>query len=483
MKTKLFNTFKFRAMSVSRAKVDILQESGEYRGLYFSTEDMRQDMVQYPEIVFIDGTYNLFKRCLTLKLIVVENAHGETKIAGVGMLENEQRETIKWFINCFKNSNIDAISRIRSFITDKDLTGRNVIAEVIPNVPMYLCMYHTLRTFGRQVLTQSMSFSTENRDSSLKLLDNLVKSKTEKDYNSSYQELYRTAAPQVIEYFNKNWHPIRKEWSLFSMVNGNLGNTTNNRLKSLNGKIKDCIQRHCTMVDFTKAFFQFIHHRQYESDHKRANEFMKKSVVPLSSTEDEIKYEKLLSGYAFSQVKKELISSSLVSLVLKDEKEKKHFSSYNEDNIIVTLSECQCVFWTSMMLPCKHIFAVRKINNISLFDSELCANRWFTDNNFMRQTLSIKSIEKSVTSQSFCSISIVISPKKLSAQQKESRLKPLLNEIFHTVINSSQETFEYSMNTLRELQHHLRQNKQLAINNNDINEPVSKLVSTSLNKA
>lgn len=265
---------------ISGAKVNILQESGEYRGLYFSTEDMRQDMAQYPKIVFIDGTYNLFKRCVTLMLIVVENAHGETKIGGVGMLANEQRETIKWFINCFKDSNIDAVLRIRSFITDKDLTERNVIAEVFPNVPMYICMYHTLRTFGRQVTTQSMSISSEKRDTFLKLLDNLVKSKTEKDYKSNYQELCKTAAPQVIEYFNKNWHPIRKEWSLYSMVNGNLGNSTNNRLESLNGKIKDRTQRHRTMVDITKAFLQFIHHRQYESDHKRANEFIKKSVVP-----------------------------------------------------------------------------------------------------------------------------------------------------------------------------------------------------------
>jgi len=48
------------------------------------------------------------------------------------------------------------------------------------------------------------------------------------------------APESVINYYNKNWHNIRKEWVMgMTFDTGNFMNKTNNRLESLtfNGKL------------------------------------------------------------------------------------------------------------------------------------------------------------------------------------------------------------------------------------------------------
>lgn len=96
---------------------------------------MRSDTAGYPNIVFIDGTYNFFKKKFTLMLIAVENANGETAIVGAGISANKTRPVLKWFIECFKSANVEACKTINCFMTDKDLTKRSVINEIFPGIP------------------------------------------------------------------------------------------------------------------------------------------------------------------------------------------------------------------------------------------------------------------------------------------------------------------------------------------------------------
>ena len=44
--------------------------------------------------------------------------------------------------------------------------------------------------------------------------------------------------------------------------------------------------------------------------------------------------------------------------------------------LLVTADSCQCRFWKTMHLPCKHIFAVREQKSLSVFSSALIAERW-----------------------------------------------------------------------------------------------------------
>ena len=42
----------------------------------------------------------------------------------------------------------------------------------------------------------------------------------------------------------------------------------------------------------------------------------------------------------------------------------------------MTSSSCQCAFASTMKLPCRHIFAVRDLQKVSLYSEVGVANRW-----------------------------------------------------------------------------------------------------------
>ena len=52
----------------------------------------------------------------------------------------------------------------------------------------------------------------------------------------------------------------------------------------------------------------------------------------------------------------------------------------------VTVSDCDCTFRRSMMLPCRHIFAVRSSLNEPLFYPELCNIPWTSAYYYETQT-------------------------------------------------------------------------------------------------
>jgi len=68
---------------------------------------------------------------------------------------------------------------------------------------------------------------------------------------------------------------------------------------------------------------------------------------------DEEQYIKLLTPYAFEFLHKQLELKQKVKMT-----DSGVFSS--EGVLLVTEDNCQCKFWSTMRLPCQHIFAVRE---------------------------------------------------------------------------------------------------------------------------
>lgn len=55
----------------------------------------------------------------------------------------------------------------------------------------------------------------------------------------------------VIQYFDRNWHGITEQWVKFHVVQHHMfGNRTNNRLESLNQKIKAVVAKYSTLPMF-----------------------------------------------------------------------------------------------------------------------------------------------------------------------------------------------------------------------------------------
>lgn len=339
---------------------------------------MRQDVADFPEILFVDGTYKLFQRNFTLMLLVVENNHGETLGGGVGILANEKQNTLKKFFECFKNNNMKSVDNIRCFMTDKDLTERSVISEIFPGKFLYLCQFHVLKALSRAVAINKMPINSEEKMICLTYMERRVKSQSEKEYDEIYKQFIEVAPKDVSEYFNYNWHSSRSEWSKYNMINGNLGNLTNNRLESMNGKLKKDIPLNNSLVDFINGFFlKFLRPRTREFERKRIHEQQKKNVMQYSKDSDEAKFELAMTTYGFTHIIEEIQKSKTITFLTWDDKSMLCTIAYRKGIIQVLPDQCSCFEMTSLLLPaCRHIFAVRRRYRLPLFDETHKSNRW-----------------------------------------------------------------------------------------------------------
>lgn len=135
-------------------------------------------------------------------------------------------------------------NKTKVIMSDKDFNERAVFRKEFPEAVLHLCLFHTLRSFRREITCEKLGIRSGERDHALELLTKLTYSKSETEYNENYQDLQCSGLKSVISYFNDNWHPIRQEWvEFYKGVSFTLGETTNNRLENINGKVKSVCSR------------------------------------------------------------------------------------------------------------------------------------------------------------------------------------------------------------------------------------------------
>ena len=176
-------------------------------------------------------------------------------------------------------------------------------------------------------------------------------------------------------YFNDSWHPIQSEWVMgLKSSCGTFLNSTNNRLESINGKLKQVISCHSSLEELVDKFFVILTALRTERDHRAAVMFQKVKVhtFPLDSPESE--YKKLLTSYASPKVIKQVELASKVEAI--KEVGDQYSVEISEGPKFVSPDDCECMFRKSMLLSCRHIFALRSKLGQSLDESDLCSKRW-----------------------------------------------------------------------------------------------------------
>ncbi len=97
---------------------------------------------------------------------------------------------------------------IRVIMYDKDMTEREIFTTSFPAADLLICLFHTFRSFRCEIVVERWELHPDNRICVWRCFNNWRK----------YQELYKRfcecAPTTVVEYFNENWHPIRKQWTM-----------------------------------------------------------------------------------------------------------------------------------------------------------------------------------------------------------------------------------------------------------------------------
>ncbi|XP_065679758.1 zinc finger SWIM domain-containing protein 1 [Hydra vulgaris] len=356
----------------------IADENNNLLGIFYQDQAMKDCFSAFPEMLFIDSTYKLNNLNMPLYILLGEDGNGHSEIFATFLVANEEKKMIELMIRIFKKVNPNW-EKTLNIMSDKDMTERQILGIEFPQANLHLCLFHVLRTFRRELTLEKMGITSEQRRLCLEILQKMTYAKTEEDYANLYQSLKSTKINSVICYFEDNWHKIHNEWvEGLKSTNLTFLNRTNNRLESLNQKIKQVCSRNTNLGQFFDDFLVFLQSTRVMQDHKAINIFHKRPVILYEPGSVEESYKKLLTPYAFSFVLKELeLASEVRSLKKLPQNQYEVTTTYAK--LKVTVLSCDCGFRSAMLLPCRHIFAVRKVEEVDLFNRTLCSPRWSLD--------------------------------------------------------------------------------------------------------
>ncbi|KAE9535724.1 hypothetical protein AGLY_007625 [Aphis glycines] len=149
------------------------------------------------KVVFADATYILLDLRLPVYVLITEDGNRQSEKAAIGLLVNEEEITLRWFFKTFLKKNpISAKTRV--YVTDKDMKERNVIKKVFPNAALTIFLFHTLRTFNRELTCDKRNITSNERDAVKELIQNIVYCKSELEYENLYQNL-KTSTRKVFK--------------------------------------------------------------------------------------------------------------------------------------------------------------------------------------------------------------------------------------------------------------------------------------------
>lgn len=448
----------YMCVSRSGASVEVYSDEGKnLKGLFFQDQQMKDAFKAFPELVCTDATYKLLQVGFPLYIMLCEDSNGQSEIVAACLLVIEDADSMTWMVETFKKLNPEW-RKVRVVMADKDIGERDIIKRCLPDASVVICLFHVLRSFRREITCEKMGITSGQRSLCLELMQKMAHATSEAEYNSLYAQLQSDAPREVTLYFNDNWHSIRAEWVLgLKFGSGSFLNSTNNRLESFNGKLKQVISRHSSLEQFVQHFFITLTALRVERDHKAAVMFQKVKVHPFPAHSPESEYSKLLTPYALAFVVKQLKLSEKVKEI--EETGEQFHVHTSEGLIVVSLSDCQCIFHISMSLPCRHMFALRNKQHQPLFDARLCDERW---------TFAYYQSTQRLFSQSTIQPLLVTTAskehrRKLSQHEKFHKASILASQLASVASEASHVHFERRLSLLKDLITHWKDGDEVAL--------------------
>ncbi|KAG4065407.1 hypothetical protein HA402_002805 [Bradysia odoriphaga] len=359
--------------SVPNARTRIItDDQDKFIGLYFQDERMAHLYEKYPEILFYDATHDLNNKKFPLFIQLCIDGNGNSEIVSLYICVSESREGVGSMIDAFKELN-PSWTKTKVILGDKDFADRGVYSEKFTNAVMKICIFHVLRTFRREITIYKREITSSQRDDALIILQRLVYSSSEEQYEAAYSELINLNLEHVTNYYNENWHCIREQWTIFGLnENCSYMNATNNRMESLNQKLKLIGSRHANLQSFFENLTISISNSSSEKDLAAVRGKMRRSR---QCFDDPVlqSYKDFLTPFAFNKMETQYELASHVEFTFIEDGE----AIINNKRVdIVSSTTCSCLFFSSMQLPCRHIMKLSETLGGDAFKPDLCATRW-----------------------------------------------------------------------------------------------------------
>ena len=211
------------------------------------------------------------------------------------------------------------------------------------------------------------------RDSLLDTFQKLAYSRNLDEYETNKKLLQDKKISAADSYFRNSWDSIKEQWVIGLSESESLGNRTNNRVESLNQKIKQVIDRNAKFDAFAADLVNFLHMHRTEINGKICKTVNKVSTKGASDGTADGQCRHVCTEYAYKLVEAQIQKSKSVQVT-----ETWDQFSCSSDNQEYSLTEtsCTCDFHKQYRLPCKHVLAVRTRKDMNLFSDDLIDSRW-----------------------------------------------------------------------------------------------------------
>lgn len=403
----------------------VLKEDGVVAGIYLQDMDMKTNFQRFPELLLADATHKTNDQQMPFYSLMIIDGNGDSHIAAAFLVQEEDIQSLRKMMEIFTQQNPEW-DKVQVVITDKDMTERKVFKEKMPQVSLQICLYHVLRTFNRELTIDKMGITSGERLTPLSITQELAYARNENIYMQKYEEFTQLCPnDRVKSYFDTNWHNIRNEWvEGLKAQQFNLGTRTNNRLESFFQKLKDFVKTKDSLKSFFIGFMDCLATLRNERRLRAIKSITKVSTVPLGSA-TEVKYNQLLTKFAFQKVQEQMEYSSKVVVLSASEVQTTH-------GILTVNNCCECSFYSTMKLPCRHIFAVKRFNNEDLFIPEVVNERWTREYNYSYLPQRANDVIDSPTQ-----VSVLQTPKNkiLSANGKYKQAMREFNKLAGNLAN------------------------------------------------
>ena len=209
------------------------------------------------------------------------------------------------------------------------------------------------------------------------------------DFNSLHMELKNKFSKNTVflDYFDNNWLNCREMWvNCYREKQFNLGETTNNRIESLNSHLKNIGNYSDTLEECYRSLMLSYEYFEKQKSFRRLKDVVKRPLFTRSDVIEVMKFESEINESVTYTASDYIVNQMNLSFEFLNFKFEKlpHSNTYSiqsdgHRNALTTIESCDCFRYVNKLLPCYHIFALRKHLNLRLFEKTLIPNQFDKD--------------------------------------------------------------------------------------------------------
>jgi len=111
---------------------------------------MRQVFEKFPEVLLVDGTYNVNSIRMPLYCFMAEDGFGKGRVIFYAAVCEEDQTHLQKMVQMFKESN-SKWNSVRIVVIDKDFTEWKVLKDEFPDAMILFCQWHVIKALFKKV--------------------------------------------------------------------------------------------------------------------------------------------------------------------------------------------------------------------------------------------------------------------------------------------------------------------------------------------